>query len=105
MYGHMMPFSRSPLLISIGEIGPEIYSEEQLQLPSKLAKRRKMVVTRQTKVKPQRPNEAWSMEFVANRLSNGMKYRVLTIVDLFSKESLVIEVVHLENHSPLPKDK
>jgi putative transposase len=69
-----------------------LYSEEQLQLRSKLPKRRKMVVTRQAKVKPTKPNEAWSMDFVADQLANGMKFRTLTIVDVFSKEALAIEV-------------
>jgi putative transposase len=41
-----------------------LYSEEQLQLRSKLPRRRKMVVTRQAKIKPTKPNEAWSMDFV-----------------------------------------
>jgi len=69
-----------------------IYSEEQLQLRSKLPKRRKMVMTRQLKVKPTRPNEAWSMDFVADQLANGGKFRTLTIVDVYSKEALAIEV-------------
>jgi putative transposase len=51
-----------------------LYSEEQLQLRSKLSKRRKMVVTRQAKIKPTKPNEAWSMDFVADQLANGMKF-------------------------------
>jgi putative transposase len=69
-----------------------LYSEEQLQLRSKLPKRRKMVVARQAKIKPSQPNEAWSMDFVADQLANGMKFCTLTIVDVFSKESLTIEV-------------
>lgn len=69
-----------------------LYSEEQLQLRSKLPKRRKMVVSRQIKIKPTRPNEAWSMDFVADQLANGTKFRTLTIVDVFSKEALAIEV-------------
>lgn len=69
-----------------------LYSEEQLQLRSKLPKRRKMVVTRQAKIKPSRPNEAWSMDFVADQLAHGTKFRTLTIVDVFSKEALAIEV-------------
>ena len=69
-----------------------LYSEEQLQLRSKLPRRRKMVVTRQAKIKPAKTNEAWSMDFVADQLANGMKFRTLTIVDVFSKEALAIEV-------------
>jgi putative transposase len=51
-----------------------------------------MVVTRQTKIKPTAINQAWSMDFVADQLANGMKFRALTIVDVFSKEALAIEV-------------
>jgi putative transposase len=69
-----------------------LYSEEQLQLRSKLPKRRKRVLTRQVKIKPTKPNEAWSMDFVADQLANGTKFRTLTIVDVFSKEALAIEV-------------
>jgi putative transposase len=69
-----------------------LYSEEQLQLRSKLPRRRKMVVTRQAKIKPVKPNEAWSMDFVSDQLANGMRFRTLTIVDVFSKEALAIEV-------------
>ncbi len=69
-----------------------LYSEEQLQLRSKLPKRRKMVVSRQAKIKPMRANEAWSMDFVADQLADGRKFRTLTIVDVFTKESLAIEV-------------
>lgn len=69
-----------------------LYCEEQLQLRSKLPKRRKMVLTRPTKIKPSRPNEAWSMDFVADQLADGTKFRTLTIVDVFTKEALAIEV-------------
>jgi len=69
-----------------------LYCEEQLQLRSKLPKRRKMVVSRQSRIRPTRPNEAWSMDFVSDQLANGMKFRTLTIVDVFSKEALAIEV-------------
>jgi len=69
-----------------------LYSEEHLQLRSKLPKRRKMVVSRQIKIKPTRVNEAWSMDFVADQLANGQRFRALTIVDVYSKEALAIEV-------------
>lgn len=42
-----------------------LYCEEQLQLRAKLPKRRKMVVTRVAKIVPVRPNDAWSMDFLA----------------------------------------
>nr|WP_155642102.1 IS3 family transposase [Burkholderia cepacia] len=69
-----------------------LYCEEQLQLRSKLPKRRKMVVTRVAKIVPIKPNDAWSMDFVADQLADGSKFRTLTIVDVFTKEALATEV-------------
>lgn len=69
-----------------------LYQEEQLQLRSKLPKRRKMVVCRQVSIKPTQPNQVWSMDFVADQLANGVRFRTLTIIDVFSKEALAIEV-------------
>jgi hypothetical protein len=53
-----------------------LYCEEQLQLRSKVPKRRKMVVSRQSRMRPTRPNEAWSMDFVSDQLANGMKFHM-----------------------------
>jgi putative transposase len=58
-----------------------VYTEEGLQLRSKLPRRRKMLVARRERYVPHRPNQAWSMDF-----------RALTIVDVFSREALAIEV-------------
>ncbi|MFN2461649.1 MAG: IS3 family transposase [Candidatus Velthaea sp.] len=38
-----------------------------------------------------RPNERWSLDFVHDRLANGRKFRMLTIVDDFSRECVGIE--------------
>ena len=69
-----------------------LYSEEQLQLRSKLPKRRKMVVARRQRIRAASPNEVWSMDFVADQLADGTRFRALTIVDVFSREALAIEV-------------
>ena len=69
-----------------------LYGEEQLQLRSKLPKRRKMVVTRRQRFKADRPNAIWGLDFVADQLADGTRFRALTIVDLFSREALAIEV-------------
>ena len=69
-----------------------LYTEEALQLRSKLPKRRKMMVARRERYVPRRPNQAWSMDFVADQLVNGNRFRALTIVDVFSREALAIEV-------------
>jgi putative transposase len=69
-----------------------LYREEGLVLRSKRPRRRKMVVHREARCCPKRPNEAWSLDFVHDQLSNGQKFRTLTVVDVFSRESLAIEV-------------
>lgn len=69
-----------------------LYTEENLQLRSKRPRRRKMVVGRREKYIPKRPNQAWSMDFVADQLVDGTRFRALTIVDVFTREALDIAV-------------
>ena len=38
------------------------------------------------------PNASWSMDFMAVQLFDGMRFRVFTLVDNFSRESLATEV-------------
>ena len=71
-----------------------LYREEGLSLRTKRPRRRKMVVHREARCRPQRPNEAWSLDFIHDELSNGKKFRALTVVDVFSREGLAIEVGH-----------
>lgn len=69
-----------------------LYCEEGLQLRSKLPRRRKMVVARRERFVPHRVNQAWSMDFVSDQLVDGQRIRALTIVDVFSREAIAIEV-------------
>ena len=39
---------------------------------------------------PKKVNEDWSMDFMSDRLENGRRFRILNIIDLFSRESLSI---------------
>jgi putative transposase len=36
--------------------------------------------------------ESWSIDFMSNQLFNGERFRLLTLVDNFSRESLAVEV-------------
>ena len=69
-----------------------LYREEQLMLRSKRPKRRRMVVQRYRRFVPQAVNQAWSLDFVADQLSNGQKIRALTIVDVYTREAVAIRV-------------
>ena len=37
-------------------------------------------------------NDIWSMDFVADELADGRRFRSLTIIDLFTRECLAIDV-------------
>ncbi len=70
-----------------------LYREEGLSL--RLRKRKKR--TSQLRVamdKPGRPNQHWSMDFVSDSLYNGRRFRVLTVVDNFTRECPALEVDH-----------
>lgn len=41
---------------------------------------------------PQRPNEQWALDFVQDALASGRKLRVLSVIDVFTREALALEV-------------
>jgi putative transposase len=61
-----------------------LYSEESLQVRTK--KRKKLIRPRQPMEIPTTINQRWSMDFVSDQLSNGRRFRVLNIVDDYSRE-------------------
>lgn len=70
-----------------------LYKEEGLILKRmKPAGKRKAARHREDKVKPSEPNEAWSMDFVADQLQDGTRFRSLTIVDVYTREAVAITV-------------
>lgn len=42
--------------------------------------------------RPSRPNEQWCMDFMADRLDDGRRIRILTVEDVFTRECLAVEV-------------
>jgi putative transposase len=68
-----------------------IYKEEGLALRRK--RRRKAAAgARMIIPAPERPNQKWSMDFVTDSTVTGRRFRALTIVDNYSRESPAIEV-------------
>lgn len=68
-----------------------IYGEEKLSL--RVRKRRKRAPGLRVAMEPPKNiNERWSMDFVSDSLFHGRKFRALTIVDDFTRESPAIEV-------------
>ena len=75
-----------------------LYCLEGLQLRAKRPRRNVSAATRQPpKAPPKSPNAAWSMDFVADQTSRGVRFRALTVVDMFTRECLAIEPgIHLK---------
>lgn len=69
-----------------------LYWEEGLPLRHRLPRRRKAVVARAHQPPVMRPNDAWTLDFVAEQLVNGHRFRVLTVVDVYTRDRLAIEV-------------
>jgi putative transposase len=69
-----------------------LYCEEGLTLRWKPRRRRCAATNRRERVKPKAPNEVWGLDFVADQLTDGRRFRALTVVDVFTRESLAIEV-------------
>jgi putative transposase len=70
-----------------------LYREEGLAVRRK-GKKRRSQAPRPVRELLGRPNERWSMDFVSDTLSNGRRFRCLTIMDEFSRECLAIHVAH-----------
>ncbi|KDA01132.1 DDE-type integrase/transposase/recombinase [Hyphomonas oceanitis] len=51
-----------------------------------------MAVHREARCQPSGLNEAWSLDFVHDQLSCSAKIRLLTVIDIYSRECLAIEV-------------
>jgi putative transposase len=64
-----------------------LYREEKLQVRRRRGRRRAIGV-RAPLTLPQGPNQRWSLDFVADQLTSGRRFRILTVVDDFTKEAL-----------------
>lgn len=68
-----------------------IYKEEGLSL--RIRRRKKLASQGRVELpKPQGINEQWAMDFVHDSLSNGRRFRILTVLDTYSRECLRVEV-------------
>ena len=70
-----------------------LYREEGLNLRFGRRSRRKLNRQREL-VRPiaDKVNQCWTMDFVSDALYNGRRIRALTLLDVFSRESLAIKV-------------
>lgn len=68
-----------------------IYNELGLQLRNKTPKRRVKAKLRNDRREASMPHETWAMDFVHDQLATGRKLRVLTVVDIYSRFSPIID--------------
>jgi len=66
------------------------YVGEGLQLRQQKSNKRKVAARKKQTVKVTKANQLWGMDFVSDRLVNGRQFRVLTVIDLYSRECLAL---------------
>ena len=68
-----------------------LYTGLGLQLRNKTPRRRVKAKLREDRCPASMPYQTWAMDFVHDELAMGKKIRVLTVIDIFSKFSPVID--------------
>jgi putative transposase len=68
-----------------------LYREERLMV-RKRGGRKRALGTRAPMALPQGPNQRWSLDFVSDALADGRRFRILAIVDDFTRECLALVV-------------
>ena len=71
-----------------------IWRQEGLKVPAKQPKRRRLWLGDGSciRLRPKHRNHVWSYDFVMDRTADGRAFRMLTIVDEFTRECLAIDV-------------
>ena len=68
-----------------------LYTEEGLALRRKRPWRHATAVHREQRRPAAARNDIWSLDFVADQLAVGRRFRALTVLDLFTRECLAID--------------
>ena len=71
-----------------------IWRREGLKVPSKQPKRGRLWLNDGSciRLRPEYSNHVWSYDFVEDRTHNGRKYRMLNVIDEFTRECIAIRV-------------
>ena len=69
-----------------------LYRLEGLQVRMRVRRRKHMALHRGPAPTPVGPTERWAMDFVHDALAEGRPFRILTVVDQWSRESPLLEV-------------
>ena len=76
-----------------------LWRREGLKVPRKQPKRRRLWLNDGSciRLRAERSNHVWSYDFVADRTHDGRAYRMLCIIDEFTREALAIRVARRLN--------
>ena len=76
-----------------------LWRREGLKVPSRQPKRRRLWLNDGSciRLRPRAKDHVWSYDFVSCRTRNGRAFRMLTIIDEFTRECLAIEVARRLN--------
>ncbi|WP_338316745.1 DDE-type integrase/transposase/recombinase, partial [Bradyrhizobium ottawaense] len=66
-----------------------LYREERLAVRRR-GGRKRALGTRAPMVVPIAPNDRWSLDFVSDQLTDGRRFRILTVVDECTRECLAL---------------
>jgi putative transposase len=66
-----------------------LYVEERLQVRRR-GGRKRALGTRAPMALPQGPNQRWSLDFLSDALTDGRRFRILAVVDDFTRECLCL---------------
>ena len=69
-----------------------LYREERLQVRRR-GGRKRAIGTRAPMAVPDSPNQRWSLDFASDTLADGRRFRMLCVVDDFSRECLALVAV------------
>ena len=71
-----------------------LWREEGLQLPQRHKKRKRLYHKDSSviRLRPQHSNHIWSIDFVHDKLTNGRSYKMLTVIDEYTREALCVAV-------------
>ena len=76
-----------------------LWRREGLKVPAKQPKRGRLWLNDGScvRLRPERPNHVWAYDFVEDRTHDGRKYRMLCLIDEYTRECLAIRVARRLN--------
>ena len=71
-----------------------LWREEGLQQPQRHKKKKRLYHKDSSiiRLRPKYQNHVWAIDFVHDKLSNGRPYKMLTVLDEYTREALCVEV-------------